>query len=424
HPSTSRTISRMGSEQHYSTWYGIYDGAINKLRDGENTQLWYTIKSEGWVLPWTLQQPTAKTGVQPSGELVNGWWQWAKWNDNTKQYEVATSVDADWINHATYDSATKTYTTDKTQTDGYELIPYTRIEDNYLKRPVTMITTDQGLHLEGKTNNDSTTNNQSMSGGTILTPGSDYTFDYVEVQKPRIGKLVGINVNLDGGFSVQNSQDGTFDYAEDNSDAKIPPIFFQVEVDGTWQQTSKTGENYYAKVDWNSGSPVITYADGHTENSAVVKMPQNTTNFRTVVTTTQNAYLMEYLYPGITLTAEGQANLKEFCAGTFTNAEGGKVYRPSTYVYNGVHMDAYQYDNAGTTMIEDVPLFQRTKWGEDRLDGYTEDLKVTSKKTAVFDHAKDVDYEKRLATVHYAAEVQESSFITDRATYDAVIADE
>ncbi|MEE0027371.1 MAG: hypothetical protein U0J70_07265, partial [Atopobiaceae bacterium] len=62
-------------------------------------------------------------------------------------------------------------------------------------------------------------------------------------------------------------------------------------------------------------------------------------------------------------------------------------------------------------------------WGEDRLDGYTEDLKVTPKKTAEFDHEKDVDYEKRLATVHYTAEVHESSFITDRATYDAVIAD-
>ncbi|MBR3159325.1 MAG: BspA family leucine-rich repeat surface protein, partial [Atopobiaceae bacterium] len=420
----SETISRMGTQQHYSTWYGIYDDAINKLRDGETTRLWYTIKSEGWVVPWTLQRPTDETGVRPDSDLVNGWWQWAKWNGEAGRYEVAETVEPGWKDHATYDSETNTYKTDKSKTDGYELIPYTRIESNYLRRPVTMVTTDQGLHLEGSTSTDDVTYDQSVSGGYDLTPGSDYTFDYVEVQKPRIGKLVGINVNLDGSFSVKNNQDGTFEYDEDNADSKIPPIIFQVEVDGTWQQQGNTGDEFFAKVDWSSGSPVTTYADGHAENSAVVKMPENTTNFRTVATTTQNAYLMEYLYPGVTLTPEGQANLKEFCANKFKNAEGGTVYRPSTWVYNGVHMDAYQYDNAGTVMDEEHPLFQRTKWGEDRLNGYTEDLKVTPKKSAEFDHMDDVDYEKRLATVHYKAEVRESTFISDRATYDAALEDE
>lgn len=420
----SETISRMGTQQHYSTWYGIYDDAINKLRDGKSTRLWYTIKSEGWVVPWTLQQPTDETGLKPNPDLVNGWWQWAKWNSETKQYEVAETVDPSWKDHATYDKETNTYRTDKTQTDGYELIPYTRIESNYLKRPVTMVTTDQGLHLEGTTSTDPVTYDQSVSGGYHLERGSDYTFDFVEVQKPRIGKLVGINVNLDGSFSVKNNQDGTFEYAEDNIDSKIPPIIFQIEVDGVWQQEGNSGEQFFAKVDWSSGSPVTTYADGSTEQSAVVKMPENTTNFRTVATTTQNAYLMEYLYPGVTLTPEGQANLKQFCADKFTNADGGTVYRPTTWVRNGVHMDAYQYDNAGKVMDEAHPVFQRTKWGEDRLNGYTEDLMVSPKKTARFDHAEDVDYEKRLATVHYKAKVHESSFITDRATYDAAIADE
>ncbi len=416
----TETISRMGDKQHYSTWYGIYDDAINKLRDGKDVRLWYTIKSEGWVLPWTLQRPTSD--IDPNA--VNEWWQWAKWDDKTQQYMLAETVDSGWAEHAKYDAEKNIYTTDKSATDGYELIPYTRIESNYLKRPVTMVTTDQGLHLEGTTSTDPVTYNQSVSGGQDLTPGSDYTFDYVEVQKPRIGKLVGINIKADGSYNVKNNQDGTFEYAEDDVDGKIPPIIFQVEVDGQWQQSGNDGEQYFAKVEWSSGSPVITYADGHTENSAVVKMPENTTNFRTVATTTQNAYLMEYLYPGVTLTPQGQANLKKFCKDKFTNAEGGTVYRPSTWVYNGVHMDAYRYDNAGTVMDEANPLFQRTKWGEDRLNGYTEDLKVTPKKSAEFDHAEDVDYERRLATIHYTAEVHESSFITDRATYDAALEDE
>ncbi len=419
----AQVISRMGTDQHYSTWYGIYDDAINRLRDhkdaDENVKLWYTIKSEGWVLPWTLQQPTNDKNA------VNGWWQWAKWegDDETGQYVIAPEVDPNWMSHAFYDEETNTYVVDRSKTDGYALVPYTRIEGNYLKRPVTMVTTDQGLRLEGKTSTDDTTYDQSVSGGTELVAGDDYVFDTVEVQKPRIGKVKGINVNADGGYSVSNSQDGTFDYAEDEDGSKIPAIVLQVEVGGTWLQTSPTGEDFWAKVDWSSGRPVTTYADGHTETSAVVQMPTNTTNFRSVATTTQNAYLMEYLYPSVILNPDGQAKLRQFCADKFTDDEGNMVYVPESWVYNGVHMDAYQYDNDGKKMNETNPIFRRTKWGEDRIYGFSADVQVDPSKSARFDHKQDVDYESRVATVHYTAKVEEKSFLTSRELYDKAVAE-
>ena len=52
-----------------------------------------------------------------------------------------------------------------------------------------------------------------------------------------------------------------------------------------------------------NNSPVISSTDGVVVG-ATLSLPDKTTNFRTEVTTTQNAYYMEWVYPGVTLTPD------------------------------------------------------------------------------------------------------------------------
>ena len=383
----ARTISRKGTRQHYNGWYGIYEDAINQLRDGKDVSLWYTIKTEGWVLPWTLEKPASSVTAAHDG------FEWARWDEATQRYVAATGP------------------VDPQRPGEYELVEYYLIQDNYLKRPVTMVTTDRGLYVDGTVRADEETL-QRLEGGTALTAGSDYTFDFVEFEKPLIGTLEGVNVRKGERLSVSTAEDGTFDYAADTDDAHIPVIDLYVEVDGAWQEAP------YATVDWSGGWPSISSAGDVA--GATVKLPPRTTNLRTEVTTTRNAYLMSYLYPRVTLTPAGKAKLRAYAQRKFVGREGQTVYQPRMWVQNGVEMDAYGFAQPSATQTS--KLVHLEKWGEDRLDGYTADLAVYPAKRATFDQVTDVDFVRRTATVHYDARVEERTFITDEETYRKALA--
>ncbi|HAM15999.1 MAG TPA: hypothetical protein DCP91_09130, partial [Eggerthellaceae bacterium] len=54
-PATSGTNT---SPQHLMGWYGLYKKALNEMREGNDAEIAYTIKSDGYVLPWTYEGDT------------------------------------------------------------------------------------------------------------------------------------------------------------------------------------------------------------------------------------------------------------------------------------------------------------------------------------------------------------------------------
>lgn len=52
--------------------YGMYPSALNKLRDGRDVPISYTLKTEGYLMPWTYEAPKqAKPGTNPNFMLEN-----------------------------------------------------------------------------------------------------------------------------------------------------------------------------------------------------------------------------------------------------------------------------------------------------------------------------------------------------------------
>lgn len=307
-------------QQHLQTWYGIYPRALNDLRDGKDARIDYTIKSEGYLLPWTVEGDT-------------------------------------------------------------------RVEENYGKRPVTMVTQDTGLW----------TGLTSKDVDFELTPLEDVDFISLNFVKPTIGKILRVNMDSEGTPTNPYAGAPGFDYQQDDNAANIPPIKLEVLRNGAWEE--------YATADWSSGSCVITKADGSVIQGDTVDFPAGTENFRTSVTST-NAFIYYYVRPLVEL----HPNVKwdALIDGLFAETE-----TPMEPVWNGVNMVAYTHEG---DEIVDI-----SKVGHDRLLGYKPDIKVLPHKNG---EVTDIDYNKKLVTFHYDAYIEERSVIADLTLYQELLTQE
>lgn len=143
-----------------------------------------------------------------------------------------------------------------------------RMIGNY-NRPVTMTTTDTGASL-GR-------------NGEKLTVLEDYTFAEIEFpNEPNVYTGRPQNINSDGTWIALDAGDGTFRYTRDTRKANWPDITLQLKRNGEWED--------YAVASWKSGSRVITLKDGtEITNTGKVPVPEDTENFRTIVTTQNTA---------------------------------------------------------------------------------------------------------------------------------------
>lgn len=281
---------------------------------------------------------------------------------------------------------------------GY-LLPWTndgnpRVLSDYGKRPVRMETYDTDDTLGSPI---------WLEGGTSLTRGADYEYKAVEFPAaPQIGAAEAINLNDDGEIRFMHAGDGTVSYIQDYTTSNIPPVTLEAKIDGTWQAV--------ATASWNTGTFQLSSPTGNPILGNRVLLSPSTEQIRTTVTST-NAYIWYYIRPIITIKHDGALGdmLPElFAPGGVTN------HTPQIGLFNSAYMRAYDSDN--------VQLVDIHKNAMDSLRGYSTNVMANPSKTVRQD-VSDVDYDRRLITMHYSAKVEEQSYVPDVVTYDQAIED-
>ena len=271
-----------------------------------------------------------------------------------------------------------TYQAPETTTPGTN--PLGMIE-NYNKKDVTLTTEYTGL----------TYNNEK------LTVGTDYTYTSVDFAiKPTVLEATTANLDENGNAVFENYADGTVDYTRDtDSSVEIPIITVQALVNGKWVDV--------ASADWTSGSLVVALADGTTQKSSVVTLPEGTENVRSQLTSNISG-IYYYLRVNTILLADGamgKAALDGF----------SQSFNPMGSVQIGTTLSISQDNNK----IGDI-----TTKGSDRLLGYTTDQRVTSSKACNWSLG-EVNYAENYALLHYSGEVDIKSYITDRELYNKAV---
>ena len=276
-----------------------------------------------------------------------------------------------------------------------------RMIGNY-NRPVTMTTTDTGVSL-GR-------------NGEKLTVFEDYTFAEIEFpNEPNVYTGRPQNINSDGTWTALDAGDGTFRYTRDNNKTQWPDITLQLKRNGEWED--------YAVASWKSGSRVITLKDGtEITNTGKVRVPEDTENFRTIVTT-QNTKggedATEAIQAAINYDIRPVINLKsteeliEMFEGLFA-----KSHLPQVAVYNSVNMLVERADVPKDA--EDREIVSINREGYDSIRGYTTDTSVYPFKEAT-QNLREVDYENRTILIHYKARVEERSIINEKKTWQQAV---
>ena len=271
-----------------------------------------------------------------------------------------------------------------------------RLSKNY-KLPVTMTTEDTGVCIGRNTE--------------LLTPLEDYT--YVSLQFPKdpwIYTGVPHNINPDGSWAAKTAEDGTFLYERNYKVTDWPDITVQLQRNGEWED--------YAVASWKTGSFQLTFADGSTQTRNLFDVPADTENFRTVVTlqnTSKDEQKNQCLQAALDYDVRVVIKLKsteammELVRQAFAESN-----RPEMFVYNNVNLSAVDSDNKEIVSID--------KDGYDSIRGYTTETAVYPHKTSEQKIA-DIDFEKRIVTIHYSADVEERSVINDEKTYEQAVAD-
>ena len=261
-----------------------------------------------------------------------------------------------------------------------------RLISNYFKKAVKMTTEDTGISL--------------ARNGSDLVLSDDYTYNSVEfVNDPWIYTGVPHNINPDGSWTALTAGDGTFKYSRDNDKSHWPDITLEIKRNDVWEP--------WAVCSWSDGSMKVTLNDGTVQTSGIVFVPNDTENVRTVVTSTNAA--VDY---DIRVVVDIKNNEK-------IQAVADKLFElsntPRTSVWNGTVMTAEMAETGEQIVVLD-------KDGYDSIRGYTTDTKAVPAKYAS-QSIRDVDYEDRVVTIHYSAQVEEQSIINDQKTYLQAIED-
>ena len=382
---------------------------------GDDPRLVTDASDEAWV-PWSWHEPQF---VTPTGHfMVNKMGNDGKFGENTEpwwthrySYDPHNEGQLDVTRHNTddgygyYEDALNELADGADVELGYTvesigyILPWTldgdaRLQESYGRRPVTMVTYDTddtiaaGLTISG------------IGASVPLQRGRDWDWVGVEFPKmPSIGRCVAVNVNPDGSFSALHAGDGTFTYASDSDVSKIPPVTLEAFVGGRWVRV--------ATADWSSGSLALTCENGASREGACrVNLPEGTEQVRTSVTAT-NAYIWYYMRPIVNVMASG-------AVGRAAKAGFQVTHTPEVDVTNSTYMKAYDADGEELVDIH--------KTGMDELHGYTTDVEVYPTKTSA-QSLRDVDYDRRLVTVHYKATVDERTHIPVLTTYRRAVAD-
>lgn len=256
----------------------------------------------------------------------------------------------------------------------------TRLISSYNQRDITMTVDEDGL--------------------AGLTPLVDYTWTNVDFSiKPWIAKTKAVNVNPDGSFTAMYAGDGTFEYETDTDTSHIPLITLSIERNGQWED--------YAVIDYTSGEVSLTVAGEHVDGT-MVHLPEGVTDLR-VSSTTHVSALRYWFRPMATLKADSP-HIQAIVDYAFAD---NRV--PSYLQYNTVTMTAERAD----THDEIVEITRR---GYDQMMGYNTDVRAVPTKSAQ-QTVEDVNYADGYVTVHYSAQVEERTTITDLGTYRQALLD-
>ena len=355
-------------------YYGIYPSALNDLQDGMNVRLSYVVNTIGYVMPWMY--------------------------DSSNPAKIDTSGE-----------------------DGAERVA--RSAQNYV-RPVAMETLDTGLSL--------------TRNGEKLVRGTDYNFLSVEFTEPAVYKATPHNINPDGTWQAIEAGDGTFTYDRDYDKKNWPQINLEIQLEGSDEWIP------WATADWTSGSLAVTLVgEGASRPDAtnypgVVSVPENTANWRTSVLMQNDptspvvvndnyaiqAAIQYDVRPVVELLATSET-MQALVEQAFPGRDDPNFTpNPAYTVWNGAEMTAYRPNEE--TMEESfhpeiaTNIVTIDKDGYDSIRGYTTDVEVYPTKKADQD-LDDQDSELQRVTIHFSAQVDERSFIADRATYLRAIED-
>lgn len=277
----------------------------------------------------------------------------------------------------------------------------TRIIGNY-NRPVTLTTTDTGVSIGRNSEK--------------LKVFEDYTFNEIEFPNyPYVYKGRPQNINPDGSWTATDAGDGTFKYTSDSNKANWPDITLQIERNGEWED--------YAVVSWKSGNRVVTLTDGTTlTDTGVVKVPEDTHNFRTIVTTKNTEGgdgATEAIQAAIDYDVRVVINLKstekmmELIDQAFENTK-----LPQMDIWNSTNMLAVRADEPVDSSNHEIVSINKD--GYDSIRGYTTDTSVYPHKTAT-QNLREVDYENRKILIHYTGKVEIQSIIYEKKTWQEAV---
>ena len=277
-----------------------------------------------------------------------------------------------------------------------------RIIGNY-NRPVTITTKDTGLSI-GR-------------NGEKLKVLKDYTFEEIEFpESPYVYKGKPQNIEPDGSWTALDHGDGTFKYTRDSDKSNWPDITLQVQRNGNWED--------FATASWKSGSRVVKLSSGETVSNGIVKVPEDTQNFRTIVTlknTEGGEGATEAIQAAVDYDVRVVVNLNStkdmisLIEQAFT-----KSNTPSMDVYNAANMLVERSDEPETSPEREIVSIERD--GYDSIRGYTTDTAVYPYKSST-QKLKEVDYEARTILIHYTAKVEERSVISDKKTWEQAVKD-
>lgn len=310
---------------------------------------------------------------------------------NLPALDFNTKVTEDW--YGVYPSALNN------MRDGKDIeIAYTSRAVGYLL-PWTL-GEDMDTHLESSYGQRSVTMTVDEDGLTGLTPLVDYEWTGVDFGiRPSISKIKAINVNPDGSFAAMYAGDGTFEYQADNDATHIPQLTLSIKQNGVWQD--------YATVDYTSGLTHITVNGEHVPGTKVI-LPSGVEDIR-VSATTNVAALTYWFRPMATLKADSP-HVRAIVDYAFAD---NRI--PSYSQYNQVTMTAERADTHEA-------LVEITRRGYDALMGYNTDVRVVPHKSS-YQTLGDIDFNEGVITIHYSADVEERTIISDLGTYKQALAD-
>ncbi|MBR6472926.1 MAG: Cna B-type domain-containing protein, partial [Firmicutes bacterium] len=339
-------------------YYGTYATALNDLREGNDVTLSYTIDSVGYVMPWLFDS------TAPASE------------------------------------------------DGQ---PAAKSSRNYT-RSVEIITEDTGMSIGRTIQDDSWDIPESATLDSIpLVAGTDYTLTSLEFPgSPYVYKAMPQRIGANGSVSATTYSDGTFKYVKDTNDANWPDVDIYIQTGGssTWTK--------YATFSWKNDG--FELESGGTVSGRKLELPENTTNFKTVVMLQNDpeneANDENYaIQAGINYDVRVETKLDHTSSTLMNkvNASFDESNAPQLYIFNSDRMTCNRADGNHDQIV----VINRD--GYNTVRGFELDTMVSPFKDGDFDES--VDFVNGIATIHYSARIEEKTLISDEASYDQAVAD-